>query len=203
MKKTSAFVLLSALLTTSALAQIKSPIPLGTPVAPGVLFRQGTTAVNLGLGLGTGYGFGNSLESSPAVSLSAEKGLVEGIGPGVIGVGGLVGYKSYHYDYAGTSDKARWTNVIVLARGTYHYDLLEVNKLDTYAGVSLGFRVESFKNPQNDEALKQRYNESYGGLRFERGIFLGARYFVTDGIGAFAEAGYDMTYLKFGLTASF
>ena len=128
---------------------------------------------------------------------------MEGIGPGVIGIGGLLGYKSYHYDYAGTSDKARWTSIIVLARGTYHYDLLEVSKLDTYAGVSLGFRIESFNNPQDDEALKQRYNESYGGVRFERGIFLGARYFVTDGIGAFAEAGYDMTYLKLGLTASF
>lgn len=156
----------------------------------------------IGLGVGYGYGFGGALKASPAVSLSLEKGIIEGVGPGVIGVGGLVGYKGYHYDYAGTDYKAKWNNIIVLVRGTYHYDLLQNNKLDTYAGVSLGVRVERYKNTYSD-VLGGNYDSSYGGATAEGGIFLGARYFLTDNLGAFAEAGYDMSYLKLGLTARF
>ncbi|AHJ99318.1 hypothetical protein Hsw_3723 [Hymenobacter swuensis DY53] len=169
------------------------------------LFRKGTTMVNLGigLGLGYGYGFGGSLKSTPAASLSLEKGILDGIGPGVIGIGGLIGYKGYHYDYPGTDYKAQWNNVIMLVRGTYHYDLLQNNKLDTYAGVSLGVRIERYKDTYYSDALGGRYDNSYGGANAEAGIFIGARYFLTDNIGGFAEAGYDMSYLKLGLTARF
>ncbi|RSK51067.1 hypothetical protein EI291_01765 [Hymenobacter rigui] len=189
-----------------------TPAPATSPVAKSAsqatgnaLFQKGTTMVNLGigLGLGYGYGFGGSLKATPAVSLSLEKGILEGIGPGVIGIGGLIGYKGYHYDYPGTDYKARWNNVIVLVRGTYHYDLLQNNKLDTYAGVSVGTRIESYKDTYYSEYLGGRYDNSYGGARVEAGIFIGGRYFLTDNIGAFAEAGYDMSYLKLGLTARF
>ena len=51
-----------------------------------------------------------------------ERGIVDNIGPGVISVGGLVGYKSYSWK-SGTY-KASWKNFIVAARGAYHYNIL-------------------------------------------------------------------------------
>lgn len=89
----------------------------------------------------------------------------------------------------------------MLVRGTYHYDLLQNGKVDTYAGVSLGARIENYKDTYDSEFLGGPYNNSYGGARVEGGIFIGGRYYFTDTIGAFAEAGYDMSYLKLGLSA--
>lgn len=171
--------------------------------APSGTFGKGTTIINLGLGLGFGYGYPfSSLKSTPAVSLSLDRGVVEGVGPGVIGIGGLLGYKGYHYAYPGTSYKASWNNLIVLVRGTYHYDLLHEPRLDTYAGVSLGARFEQYKDTYYDNVAGSSTN-SYGGTHLEAGIFIGGRYFLTDHLGAFAELGYDMSYLKLGLSGRF
>lgn len=166
-------------------------------------FNKGTVAVNLGLGLGIGYGygygysFGGSTKSSPAVSLSAEKGLVDGIGPGVISVGGLLGYKSYSYEWS--SYKTTWTNVYLAARGAYHYNFTANPKLDTYAGLSLAARIENYSSNYEDDAL----DNPYGGVNLEVGVFAGGRYLLTNKVGAFAELGYDMSYMKLGLTAKF
>ncbi len=157
----------------------------------------------MGLGLGIGYGYGNSFnfggskKSSPALSLSVEKGVVDGIGPGVISVGGLLGYKSDSYEWS--SYKAKWTNIYVAARGAYHYNFTANPKIDTYAGFSLAARIESYSNDYDDDALK----DSYGGVDFEVGVFAGGRYLLTDKIGVFSELGYDMSYMKLGLTAKF
>ncbi|UOQ72629.1 hypothetical protein [Hymenobacter cellulosilyticus] len=121
-------------------AAVPAPTPTPAPsatksadqTAAGELFRKGTTMANLGVGLGLGYGYYGTFKSSPALSLSVEHGVLDGIGPGTIGVGGLVGYKSYHYDYPSTNYKATWTNIIVAARGTYHYNIFQNPKLDTY-----------------------------------------------------------------------
>jgi hypothetical protein len=169
-------------------------------------FAKGSTAINLGIGLGIGYGYssfgfaGNS-SSSPAISLSVERGIVEGIGPGVISVGGLVGYKSYTYKYAVLNDsyKASWNNIYIATRGAYHYNFTANPKVDTYAGVSLAVRIESYSNNYSGTAE----TDSYGGANLEGGIFLGGRYLLTDNIGAFAELGYDMSYLKLGVTSKF
>lgn len=169
-------------------------------------FAKGDIAVNLGIGLGIGYGYssfgftGNS-SSSPALSLSVEKGMVEGIGPGVISVGGLVGYKSYTYKYSVLNDsyKATWNNIYVAARGAYHYNFTANPKVDTYAGVSVGARIENYSNSYSGSPT----NDSYGGMSIEGGIFLGGRYLLTNKIGAFAELGYDMSFLKLGITSKF
>ncbi|KAA9325548.1 hypothetical protein F0P96_19650 [Hymenobacter busanensis] len=165
-------------------------------------FTKGSTAVNLGVGVGLGYGYGfGTIKATPAMSLSVERGFIDGVGPGTIGIGGLVGYKGYHYDYSG-GYKASWSNILVSARGTYHYNILENPKLDTYAGLSVGVRVESYKNTYFDNT------PGYDGYKssssyITSGLFIGGRYFFTDNIGAFAELGYDMNYLKLGLSAKF
>lgn len=168
------------------------------------LFAKGTTVANLGVGAGLGYGYygAGGLKSIPALSLSVERGILDGIGPGTIGVGAMVGYKGYSYDYGGSQYKATWSNIYLGLRGTYHYDLLDNPKLDTYAGISLGVRIEKYKDTYYDEVLGgDRY--SYGGAYAYPGFFVGGRYFFTDNIGGFAEFGYDMSYLKVGVSAKF
>ncbi len=167
------------------------------------LFREGTTVVNLGLGLGMGYGSHfRSVDATPAMSISAERGVLEGIGPGVIGLGGLIGYKGYRYDYPGSEYNASWRNIVVLIRGTYHYDLLQVPNLDTYVGASIGARFEHYKDTYLETVPASEYDPGLG-TKFETGVFLGGRYYLTNRIGAFAELGYDMSYFKLGLTGRF
>lgn len=158
--------------------------------------------VNVGLGLGYGYSFGSGLDSSPAISISAEKGVLEGIGPGTVGVGGMIGYKGYSYQFPNSDTKATWNTIMLLARSTYHYDLLQIPQLDTYAGISAGLRIETRNNDSDGVQLHDTDTE-YGGAHLETGVFVGGRYFLTKNIGGFLEAGYDMTYLKLGLTGRF
>ncbi|MCC3159965.1 hypothetical protein LJ737_22195 [Hymenobacter sp. 15J16-1T3B] len=181
--------------TTTAKTPAKAPAK--SAATNGHDFGVGSTAANLGVGFGLGYGYGlfTGIHATPALSVSVERGIVDNIGPGVIGVGGIVGYKGYSWK-SGTY-KASWKNFIVAARGTYHYNILENPKLDTYAGLTLGVRIESYSTNYDV------YSSNYGGVALTSGVFVGARYMLTDNLGAFGELGYDMSLLKLGLTARF
>ncbi|WP_165822092.1 hypothetical protein [Hymenobacter edaphi] len=183
--------------TAPAPAKTTAAKPVAKSAAGNHDFGVGSTAANLGVGFGLGYGYGlfSGVRATPALSVSVERGILDNVGPGVIGIGGLVGYKSYSWNSGGY--KASWKNFIVAARGTYHYNILENPKLDTYAGLSLGVRVESYSTNYDI------YNNNYGGVALMSGVFLGGRYMLTDNLGAFGELGYDMSYLKLGLTARF
>ena len=176
------------------------------PAAPGrlspasaarPLFGVGTSTLNVGVGFGLGYGYGSlggNASSTPALSVSYLRGLTQA-GPGVVSVGGLVGYKSYGWESAGA--KATWRNLYVGARGAYHYNFGNP-RLDTYAGLGLGLRVVSYSDNYDAQATA-----SASGSQAELSGFLGARYFFSDKLGAFSELGYDMSYLKVGLSARF
>ena len=165
-------------------------------------FGVGTNAVNLGIGLGSRYGygagfFGGSSSVSPALSISYERGIIP-LGPGVLGVGIFAGYQGATYDFGG-GDKWKYTDIIVTLRGAFHYPIAAVPPLDVYGGLGLGLRhagVSYSGNPlYNIGAVSS--NEAAVGL------FAGARYYFTSSIGAFAELGYDQTYLKGGLAIKF
>jgi hypothetical protein len=126
-------------------------------------FGKGNAAINLGIGL-INFGSYSALSSSadltrtPLIILSGEYGIIDNVGPGVISVGGLVGYRSasYTWRYLSESYKWKWTDVYAGVRGIYHYDLLHNSKVDTYGGISLGVRVSSF----NDNGF---YSRPYSG----------------------------------------
>jgi hypothetical protein len=144
---------------------------------------------------GAGF-FGGSSSVSPALSLSYERGILP-LGPGVLGVGGIVGYQGASYDLGG-GDKWKYTDIVVMVRGAFHYPVSE--KFDAYGGLGLGVRHAgvSFSGSSFYSALG-----SASGNEFASGLFVGGRYFFTESIGAFAELGYDQTYLKVGLAAKF
>ena len=163
-------------------------------------FGVNTNALNLGIGLGNRYGygtafFGGSSSISPAISLSYERGFMQ-LGPGVLGLGAFVGYQGASYDLGG-GDKWKYTDLIVTLRGAFHYPVTP--QFDAYGGLGLGVRHagSSFEGNGYSGISSSSTNE------FASGLFVGGRYFFTSSIGAFAELGYDQTFLKIGLSAKF
>lgn len=163
-------------------------------------FDVGTNAVNLGIGIGSRYSYGGGIYGgnssvTPAFSISYERGIVQ-VGPGVIGGGIFAGYQSASYDFGG-GDKWKYTDIIVALRGAFHYPVTD--KFDAYGGVSLGVRHTGASYSGNP-----LYNTiSSSGSELSSNLFVGGRYFFTSSIGAFAELGYDQTYLKGGLAVKF
>jgi hypothetical protein len=155
-------------------------------------FQNGDMVANLGVGFGW-YGYGYGASSLPAFSLSLEKGIMEIDNVGPLSIGGIVGFKhaSYLTDY-------NWNDIIIAARGAIHYDLFKNEKIDTYGGVALGVRLQTYSYPD--------FGIGSGKTNYTHGLFalyLGGRYFFSDNLGAFAELGYGLGYLTLGLSYKF
>ncbi len=158
-------------------------------------FKNGDMVGNLGVGFGW-YGYGYGVTSLPAFSLSLEKGIkdLENIGP--LSIGGIVGYK--HASYSGyLGGDFGWNDIIIAARGAIHYDLFKVNKLDTYGGVAVGVRLESY----DYYILNEKAHANYTHGLFA--IYVGGRYYFSDKFAAFGELGYGLGYLTLGLSYKF
>ena len=163
-------------------------------------FHIGDKIVNLGLGIGRTFGSGLGYTSSvPPLSISYEQGILDNIidEKGSIGVGGLLGYTSYKYDWSSLGDNYGWkyTNIIIAARGAFHYAL--VDKLDTYTGLLLGYRIANSK-AFGDFPSFGNYSASSGGVMFA--WFAGGRYYFTDKFAGMAEIGYGISYLTLGVS---
>ena len=199
-------------ITTTRPAPAPAPAPTPPPSRPapatkakamastGGPFEEGTNVINLGIGLGYRYSygaglFGGSSSTTPAFSISYERGILP-LGPGVLGVGIFGGYQSASIDF-GSGYRWKYTDIVVTLRGAFHYPVTD--QFDAYGGLNLGLRHlgSSVEGNGNSYIKPDSYNELAGGL------FVGGRYYFTDAIGAFAELGYDQTFLKVGLSAKF
>lgn len=160
------------------------------------LFAKGDKVLNLGLGLGNiGWGTGYTSTMLP-LSASFEVGVQDGVfDVGSIGIGGLIGYAGYKYEYIGWQWK--YTDIIIALRGNLHYPLVE--KLDTYAGLSLGYEAISFK--ETGDGTIPAYNTVGSGLFF--GVTAGGRYYFSENFAAMAELGYGITWLTLGVALKF
>jgi len=167
---------------------LTAPKTLKAKAASDGPFSEGTNALNVGVGFGASYAYLNSASATPAISVSFEHGFKQ-LGPGVLGFGVLAGYQSVSADGFYSS-----TDIAVVLRGAYHYPVTDA--FDAYGGVGLGYRRISF---DSENSMIPFANV---GSVFSAG-FIGGRYFFTDNIGAFAELGYDQTYLKAGLSLKF
>ena len=88
-------------------------------------------------------------------------------------------------------------NFSAVARAAWHFDAGFMDELDWYVGTSLGLMGKQ----------SYGYDNNYGTygyhmvLGFDGGGFFGARFFFTDSMAAFLEAGYTgLTYAKAGVT---
>lgn len=166
-------------------------------VAQESTFEKGDKVLNLGLGIGSALYSGSYYKSGiPPISASFEVGVKDGVlEKGSIGVGGYMAYSSYKWEYSGWGWK--YTNIIIGARGTFHYPL--VNKLDTYTGLVLGYNIATSK--EFGTSIGYDYSASSGGLVYS--WFVGGRYYFTEKFGVMAELGVGITYLNVGVALKF
>lgn len=159
-------------------------------------FKSGDMVGNLGVGFGW-YGYGYGTTSLPAFSLSLEKGIkdIENVGP--LTIGGIVGFKHARYAWLTNYDWT-WNDIIIAARGAIHYDLFKNEKLDTYGGVALGLRIESFTDYayNGNNYVKGTSSTTHGLFA----LYIGGRYYFSDKLAAFGELGYGLGYLTLGLS---
>jgi hypothetical protein len=137
---------------------------------------KGTGLLNIGVGTGGAY---SGFTSALPVTLSYERGVANDLS-----FGGQVSYAHATYD-DGYGDNIGLTAIYIGARGSYHFGtvLKLPSKIDLYAGVSLGYVVES---------VSDSYGDGYAassGVGY--GFFVGGKYFFSQKVGVFVEAGYQ------------
>lgn len=169
-------------------------------------FEAGDNVVGLGIGVGGHYGvFGSYSSQSPVFMLTYDHGMGFKAGPGIVGIGGYFAYKSvaYRYNYYNSYyyDR-RWNYIMFGVRGTYHWNKWHgIDKLDTYAGVLAGVNIIDYKD--NSEYAYGYYSPAYSSTSARTNLFAGARWYFTDGFGAYAELSHGVSYLTVGLDFKF
>lgn len=161
-------------------------------------FEVGQHNLGLGMGFGTvwinGYGYSSTL---PPVSVDYEIGIRDDIGPGIISVGGYFGVSGYKYRYSFANYGYNYTSIMLLGRSAYHYEFVE--NLDTYAGFSLGFRINTSKEYGDFPTTGSAYEDTQAGVRFVGDLYTGAKYYFTPTFAAFAELGYGNSIFRLGV----
>jgi hypothetical protein len=107
-----------------------------------------------------------------------------------IGVGGVLGYTS-----AKEPDWWKSSHTVIGARGIFHYAVVE--KFDAYAGIMLGYDIFSWKWIGDIEGTES------AGDGFDFSAFIGARFYFTNAVTAFAEVGYGVAPINFGVSFKF
>ncbi len=184
MKKKIYTIILVAFLVSSTYAQEN-------------VFKNGDQVINIGIGFGSNL-YANSYFSTsvPPISISYEKGIKDGVlDKGILSVGGYLGYSSFSESFPGTNYGFKYSDIIIGVRGNIHYPI--VDKLDTYAGLMLGFEILSSSVVNGDSYLGGGYSASSGGLRLD--LHVGARYYLSDKIAIMGELGYGIAYLNLGI----
>lgn len=183
---------------------MKTKILLSTILLLGFLFnsnaqtfKNGDFNLNAGIGLGYTYSLYSGATSWPALVVSADKGVKDLPDLGVLSIGGTIGYK--HISASGTGYDWSWSDLYVGARGALHFSSISSDKLDVYGGVSLGLRFYTYPTVVYDGFYDLNIEKkTHTGGFF--GIYGGAKYSFTDKIGGFAELGYDIAWLKLGVS---
>jgi hypothetical protein len=156
-------------------------------------FKKGDMVLNVGIGLGSTYGTYHS-GISPSFTATFERGFWEIGDFGVIGIGALAGYQRSGYGYYGNN--YHWNDFYFGARGIFHFTVIPVEKLDVYAAIGTGLRIDS----EPDWGYDYNPSTSFGVYG---GVVGGARYYFTDKFAAFGELGYEISWLKLGVAFKF
>lgn len=160
----------------------------GTNFAQG--YNQNGKALNIGAGIGLVGLEGDA--TLPPLSVGLQFGLTD-----KISVGGIVGYagSSYKFGILSSSYEWKYSYIILGARGEYHF-MEPANKLDAYAGLTLGYNIVSVTEPSNLPKYGISYSASSSALLY--GFHAGARYAISNSWGVFGELGYGIGYITAG-----
>ncbi|MCL2186883.1 MAG: hypothetical protein FWB86_13680, partial [Treponema sp.] len=164
--------------------------------------KDSSIFINLGVGFGVGL---YSDIVIPPVQASVEYLLPIGI---PLSVGGFFEMGMWTNNgnvttYVGKYDETR---MAFGGKVSWHVDL-GLKNLDLYVSLKLGYMLWSVTNDYTDWSYSSGYyrrkvESSYDDLFY--GFALGARYFFTDAIGIYLEAGYSLvSFVNLGLAVKF
>jgi hypothetical protein len=156
-------------------------------------FKTGDNIVSLGLGLGSSLVNYDYSSQGPGISMQYEHGQWDVGGPGVISLGGYLGFKSFKYNSYYYSQKQNFT--IIGIRSAYHYNGFNVPHLDVYGGLMLSYDIVT--NTFTSTPGYEQYEGSYSN-DLALSLYLGGRYYFSENIGAFMEIGYGVSYITIG-----
>ena len=151
----------------------------------------GDKIITAGLGFGSYLGGNNYSLVFPPIGASFEYCIIDYLFDenSAIGVGGYLGYTANKW--RGNEVEVKYTYTAIAGKGYFHYNF--ARDLDTYAGLILGYNVVGRRiSPANASP-----HTSSSGLVYS--LFLGARYYFSPDIGAYAELGYGIATLELGV----
>jgi hypothetical protein len=190
LKKTIFFVLIALCALSFSSSEIKAQS-----------FELGDFDLNAQIGFGSAWYYGSYYHMGlPFISVAGDFALKDEWGPGVFGIGGIIGISTVKtkYSYIGGDYGYKYTNFSIVPRATYHYQW--VDKLDTYAGVATGITIRSGKE-YGDYVLGITDDS---GVRFVITAFAGAKYYLTDNFSVMAEIYvYDLAFFNIGVGFKF
>lgn len=161
-------------------------------------------SLQLGIGFGSTLNYGSGYKIAPAFSLAYDHLLPKTYGPGRIGVGAIVAYRSARNkgaDYEGSGYKNKWNNLLTALRGTYHLTSFLPENVDVYGAVQLGARFETITNELDYSGEWRKAKDK--NTKVHVGVLAGGRYFFKPALAVFAEVGYDLTIFKLGVAGKF
>jgi hypothetical protein len=190
MKKLSLCVLLAACLAGHSLFAIDF-------YNYGAGLGAGNLLINAGFGLGAPL-FGETV----VPPLSASVDYFYALNGFPLSFGGLIGLTTSELDFSyGSFGYTYSYSMFTLgARLGWHFDF-GIDKLDTYGTLTLGYIFASVKADYTGDWGYTSQSDPVATGSFLFGLNVGARYFFTDMIGAYAEVGYSaFSCVSLGLT---
>jgi outer membrane protein W len=162
----------------------------------GGAYSEGSNTISLGYGIGNIWKTlfsldGEAVSATGPFALTFEHGFTEKISAGLsVGYSKVTGTGG---DDNGSGFTESLTNFAIVARGNYHFG--ESEKFDPYIGLGLGYYNFKYTNSDGD-------NSTFavpGALAIS--AQLGAKYYFSPQIGAYAEVGYVAgSILQIGVT---
>ncbi len=147
-----------------------------------VAYEKGNQLLQLGFGVGATFSSGTT--QVPPVQARYEYGFSDEISGGAI-----LGYASSYVFYSGGS--IDYSYLIAGLRANYHFGTSK--KFDPYAGPTLGYNKVSLSD-------RGGYIGTIADSEIIYGAQIGANYYFTKHIGAWAEIGYGVGLLNLGIT---
>ena len=161
-----------------------------TPSEAQNLMSKGTKVIQAGAGVG-GWS-GTYTSQTPILSGSFAMGIIDDLGPGNLAVGATVGYKHAEWNYWS------YNYTFIAPRATWHPNFIQVDKLDTYAGVALGVYRLSW-----DAGRDATYASDLSTTAVAWSFVVGGRYYFTENLGVYAELGAGLGWLNAGVAYKF
>jgi hypothetical protein len=156
-------------------------------------FVKGTKLFKFGVGMnGDGTPVEAGFEAGVTNNFLGVKGMV-------LGLGANLGYYGYKEDFSSMAGSYSWkySNIVITGRAMAHYPFIK--KLDTYAGLVLGYNVGSVTYSGSNAGSMP--SPSVGGVVW--GGLIGARYEFSKNWGAYIELGKSTANACLGVAYKF